>query len=85
MQTKSEKESSNVIKYPGKVDIVKNNKVVETLPAHQKIYDKKANKAALKSKPNAGGKLNYADLKDNDHKSPEQNLETYSNYNSIQS
>ena len=59
MQTKNEKEAVNVIKYPGKVDIVKNEKVVETLPNVEKLVDKKSHKAALKNKPNAAAKFNY--------------------------
>jgi hypothetical protein len=34
-QTKNEKEV-NLIKYPGKVDIIKNDRVVETLPNTEK-------------------------------------------------
>ena len=78
MQNKSEKES-NIIKYPGKVEVFKNNKIVEMLPNYEKIVDKKSNKAAMKNKPNQSSKINYGDLREgNDQKSPEQNLETYS-------
>jgi|688.fasta_scaffold2566925_1 hypothetical protein len=31
MQNKNEKDP-NIIKYPGKVDIIKNDKIIETLP-----------------------------------------------------
>lgn len=51
MQNKSEKDP-NIIKYPGKVDIIKNDKVVETLPTVEKIVDKKVAKAGLKGKGN---------------------------------
>ena len=52
MQNKSEKDP-NIIKYPGKVDIIKNDKIVETLPTVEKIVDKKVVKAGLKGKGNA--------------------------------
>lgn len=52
MQSKNEKDP-NLIKYPGKVDIIKNEKVVETLPTVEKIVDKKVVKTGLKSKGNA--------------------------------
>ena len=84
MQTKNDKQTSNVIKYPGKVDIVKNDKIVETLPNVQKIIDKKSHKAAFKNKPNPAAKLNY-DRDGNEQKSPEQNLQTYSKFDEIQS
>lgn len=57
------------------MDIIRNNKVIETLPAVEKISDKKSNKTTLKNKPNPAIKMNYSDMKDNhDQKSPEQNL-----------
>jgi len=49
MQNKSEKDP-NIIKYPGKVDIIKNDKVVETLPTVEKIIEKKVVKAGIKNK-----------------------------------
>jgi len=49
MQNKSEKDP-NIIKYPGKVDIIKNDKVVETLPTVEKIIEKKIVKAGIKNK-----------------------------------
>ena len=55
---------SNTIKYPGKVDIIKNDKIVETLPTVEKIYDKKNNKAAFKNKANQDAKMNYGDVRD---------------------
>jgi hypothetical protein len=53
--------------------------VIETLPASERLTDKKSNKTTLKNKPNPAAKINYSDIRDNqDHRSPEQNLETYS-------
>ena len=72
-----------MIKYPGKVDIVKNDKIIETLPNVEKIVDKKSHKTALKNKPNAAAKYSY-DRDGNEQKSPEQNLETYSKIFDIQ-
>lgn len=48
-QTKNEKDN-NTIKYPGKVDIMKNDKIVETLPNIEKNVDKKLQKATNKNK-----------------------------------
>lgn len=48
-QTKNEKDN-NIIKYPGKVDIMKNDKIVETLPNIEKNVDKKLQKATNKNK-----------------------------------
>lgn len=70
-QGKNEKD--NVIKYPGKIDIIKNDKVIETLPNVEKNVDKKLQKAVNKSK-NANFKANINDIKDLNEKSAEQNL-----------
>lgn len=65
-----------MIKYPGKVEIVKNDKVVDYLPTVEKIVDKKINKATLKSKPNPmSAKINYGDLREGiEQKGTEQSL-----------
>lgn len=78
MQNKSEKDP-NVIKYPGRVDIVKNQEVVGQLPNTEKIVDKKSNKTTLKSKPNqAGGKIAFGEGRQGtEQKGAEQSLETY--------
>jgi hypothetical protein len=61
-QTKNEKDS-NTIKYPGKVDIVKNDRVVETLPNVERNLDKKLQKSTIKTK-NANLKANFNDIKE---------------------
>jgi hypothetical protein len=72
MQSKGEKEAGT-IKYPGRVDIVHNEKVLETLPAVERVADKKTHKAALKNKPNTAVKLNY-EGREGEQKSAEQSL-----------
>jgi hypothetical protein len=77
-QTKNEKDS-NTIKYPGKVDIIKNDRVVETLPNVERNIDKKLQKSTNKSKNTNLLKANFNDIKEQaEQKSAEQNLETYS-------
>jgi len=50
-QNKNEKDV-NLVKYPGKVDIIKNDKVIETLPNIEKNIEKKLMKNNTKNKPN---------------------------------
>ena len=52
MHNKNDKDPS-IIKYPGKIDIIKNDKIIETLPAIEKVFDKKVAKAGLKGKLNS--------------------------------
>lgn len=61
-QTKNEKDS-NTIKYPGKVDIVKNDKIVETLSNVERNVDKKLQKSTTKTK-NGNLKANFNDIKE---------------------
>lgn len=64
------------MKYPGKVDIVKNDKVIETLPNVEKNVEKKVTKNNNKNKPsNVLTKNITGDVKEpNEQKSAEQNL-----------
>lgn len=75
MQNKSDKDP-NAIKYPGKVEIVRNDEMVGTLPNVEKIADKKSNKNTLKTKGNQlNAKMNYGDLRDGmESKGTEQSL-----------
>lgn len=74
-QNKNEKDV-NLVKYPGKVDIIKNDKVIETLPNIEKNIEKKLMKNNTKNKPNTILiKNTIGDIKEqNQQKSAEQNL-----------
>lgn len=70
-----------MIKYPGKIDIVRGDKILETLPIFEKNQEKKAQKPTGKSKqtnPLIKASMNNDFKELSELKTAEQNLETYS-------